>query len=168
MARRLSRMAARVAEKGGDIVKQGAIATVAGTIERCNYRAGDDQKGPSLWMLVAFPSSNPKAQYPDRLSLSAFGKKASEYGPIVGEGMLIEASCSVRPRTIKQEDGGRRYECEFIIESLRTEDDQRDPRNERPPPKAAPQRPRPSPAANGPRLAGDFSTDFDHDGDIPF
>lgn len=144
-------------------MKQGAIATVTGTIEKCNYREGDDQKGPSLWILVAFPSSNPKAQYPDRLSLSAFGKKASGYGPIVGEGMLIEASCSVRPRTIKQEDGGRRYECEFIVESLRTEDDQREPRNERQAPKAAPQRPRPDHRAPVPPKYDD-----DPDADIPF
>ena len=44
----------------------------------------------------------------------------------------------------------------------------REPRNDRQAPRAGPQRPRPGPPANGPRLAGDFSADFERDGDIPF
>lgn len=94
----------------------------------------------------------------------AWDALAERIAKTVAKGQRVELLCSIRNRKkVDRATGNETWEKEFVAFDAKTEDDQREPRNERQAPKAAPQRPRP-----GPRAPEPPAYDDDPNADIPF
>lgn len=135
-----------------------AKATISGVVSKYSFREAANGKKANLWMLVEWPSSNPNAQWPDRLSIKAFGAVAERADRVVRDGVQITAECKIEPKSDTNKEGSKIYTADFIMQSFSVGEDQSEP--EKPIPTKAKAKP-PAPAEY-------YDPTVDPDGDIPF
>ena len=137
-----------------------ATATISGVVSKYSFREAANGKKANLWMLVEWPSSNPNAQWPDRLAVKAFGAVAERADRVVRQGVQITAECKIEPKSDTNQRGDKIYTTEFILQSFRTDEDQSEAQTSASGKgKAAPQ---------GAGAGGYYDPIADPDGDIPF
>ena len=143
-----------------------AKATINGVVSKYSFREAENGKKANLWMLVEWPSQNQNAQWPDRLAIKAFGTVAERANRLVREGVQITAECKIEPKSATDANGEKIYYADYIMQSFRVGEDQREP--EKPRARGSAPKPMPPPPEPTPAEGEYYDPTGDPADDIPF